>query len=178
MKPLIAALCALSGQFGSVCAANQTVYGINWLSDRIPCVDEPTGATNIAFLGGPITSPYYPDCVVRGTKVSICPNSQMPYPWDQGMAISIIGGNLSIIASDRNSQVIAELGSGHGGDGADVFLRAAGVGNTTHAVMFPSGMGIPQGAMPGYSHLDLYAACDGGPDKSMQVLLDVFYTSP
>jgi hypothetical protein len=46
------------------------------------------------------------------------------------------------------------VGSGHGGDGADVFAMTAGRGTTAKGAIFPPGIGVKQGPIewiPGYA---------------------------
>jgi hypothetical protein len=153
------------------------MWGIYWLSNPIPC-GQALGAG--AGLAGPIISSYYKSCEVNGTKVSICPGTLGDTsPWDTGKSITVVGYELTCMVSSPSAQCTAEVGSADGkSDGADVFATTAGVGTNSKAAFFPAGVGIPQGDAPRYAHFDVYAACDGGPNTTMQMLVNIYYTSP
>jgi hypothetical protein len=155
-----------------------TLWGIYWISNVSPC-----GNTIHAGLAGPLLSHFYPLCKIKDVSVSICPQPKIypSYPWDNDASITIVGYEIALMLSSPTSQGVMEVGSGHGGDGADILAVTAGVGTNSKAAFFPAATGVPQGAVsysPGYQHFDIYAVCDGGPSQSMQALVNIYYTSP
>lgn len=166
--------------------AEAGIYAIDWTSNEYTCW--PVGST-FSLRRGPIISGWYP-CVIgvggNAVEVSICPDPvNWPYPWDGGANITVIGGQITAEPSSPDVIWSVELGSGHGGDGPDVFVRGAGRGPGV-ANSPPLGNGFPQGGTPRQpvyfgSHFDLYDVCVGGTailPATIHYRVTVTYTSP
>jgi hypothetical protein len=153
-----------------VTAALATLWSIYWISDTLPCGEK--------YWGEPMIAAAW-SCTVGNVVVSICPNPKHgKEPFDQGQPITIVGFEITQILSVSTSGGYMAVGSGHGGDGADVFAMTGGVGTNGKAGFFPAGTGLPQGvtpANPGYAHIDVYGVCDTGTQRA---LINILYTSP
>lgn len=152
---------------------SQPLWSIFWLSDKLPCE---------GYWGKPMTASGMPCAPIGGIPISICPRpKQFPdYPYDQGKPITIVGYQIVQILTVPTANGYMSIGSAHGGDAADIFAMTGGVGTNSKTIMFPNGMGIPQGPRPGdsprnYSHIDVYGSCDSG---MQQALVNILYTSP
>jgi len=112
--------------------------------------------------------------MVNGVAVSICPRPYFPYPFDQGRPITIVGYEIVQILTEPTAQGYMVVGSGHGGDGADVFAMTGGIGTNSKAGFFPPGIGIAQGKERS-AHIDAYGFCTSGTQRA---IVNIFYTSP
>lgn len=176
MRLLIWILVAGFFLLGSVTAqATKALWSLYWESNPYPCLGLAPNAP--ASMAGPLMSRYWANgqCNVSGVPVSICPDPLRQDPWDQAQLVTVVGYDVTCAVTSPSSQCLAEIGSAHSGDGADVFARTAGIGSNNKAGVFPGDTGIPQGAVAS-QHFDIYAACDG--NATMQVLVHIFYTSP
>jgi hypothetical protein len=151
-------------------AQTKSIWSIYWLSDKLPCD---------GYWGKPMTAASSKQCPKVGDiVVSICPRpEQYPYPYDQGKPITIVGYEIVQILTVPTANGYMVVGSGHGGDGADIFAMTGGVGTNSKAGSFPNGVGLPQGTRPGETgdHIDVYGVCDSG---MQQALVNILYTSP
>jgi hypothetical protein len=148
----------------SVVAASTTIWGIYFTTPWMPGGD------------GVLLTPAGPGETISGVKP--CTHKQPTYPWDQCRPITIIGYDIIHQVSDQTVSSWMIVGSGHAGDGADVFAMTAGRGTTAKGMMFPSGVGIKQGPVesnPGYAHIDVYGSCDAGEQRG---IISIYYTSP
>jgi hypothetical protein len=147
-------------------ATTKTIWSIYFSTDWHPCGD------------GNLLTPAIPPATMPGIKP--CSYFHPLYPWDQCKPITIIGYDMIHQVSDQTMGTWAVTGSGHGGDGADVFATTAGTGNTSSRMMFPPGTGIPQGPIPdkpGYAHIDIYGGCSKS-GETQRVIVSIYYTSP
>lgn len=149
-----------------------------WMSNAINGTDSPDFSSS---RNGPILSNGYPSGNVGGTAVSIAPLGaavSSRWPFDQGQSVTVVGALISVVPvrGPGISEVewIVEIGSGHGGDGPDVFARAVGKGCQSKMFEVPA-PGFPQGGTN--AHFDVYAACNGTDQSWMRIYVNIYYTS-
>jgi len=122
------------------------------------------------------TLSLYPHGYMQNDGNGIPYQQNSSYPYDAGHPITVIGWSITQQLSDNNAIGSWVAGSGHGGDGADVFAGGGGVGTNHSRGFFPPGTGVPQGGTAWINtRFDVYGKCNTGMQMFDAV---IFYTSP
>jgi len=142
-----------------------TLWSIYWTSAWMPCGD------GVMLLSSP------PHKLTEGTLVSIAQRvSNDSTPWGRKLPITIIGYSIiHEVKGETGQQTWMLVGSASGRPGADVFAMTAGQGNSSSALMFPPGVGLPHLGRHPDAHFDVYGSCSGVEQRG---LVSIFYTSP
>lgn len=157
--------------------AASPLWSIYWMTDFIACQSYMGSALQAAGKNAACT--VKDPASGQPIMLSICPgvnNEVGPDPYNQGQFIQIGGYQLSIISTDPDATLFAEIGSGFSQPEADIFASCAGKGaaHCDRTLSTPILQGGPSGP-GGPPHMDVYAECSAKEGAMMQVIAILEY---